>query len=318
MNTQIVYVSTSGPDDLYFEETALSAYSLKSHQPDAYVVLVVDQDTRKAITGNREKLLCYFDNVQVVQCPDEYNQHQRSRYLKTTLRERIKGDFLYIDGDTIICQPLAAIDQCHASVAAAIDKHLSLAVHPRRESTDQNLAKYFNYKRTQKDVNFFNSGLLFVRDDETAHRLYAEWHRLWKEGLGKGLKIDQPALLIANHNCGYPIQELDGTWNCQVMDNGLRYLVNAKILHYFASNGKDTCFLLKEKAIFQEMKQTGIINEHTKEIVSKARQAFAEKVMLVADSEADFMTSHIYTCYRHHNWLYKIINNTLGVVFRAF
>lgn len=316
MKTKIVYVCASSLDDYYFEQTALSAYSLRLHQPDAHVVLVVDQHTREAIRGKRENLLMFFTDVKTVQVPEEYNQHQCSRYLKTTLREHIQGDFLYIDSDTVVCEPLDAIDDYPGELWAAIDKHLPLAVHPRRKNTDYNLEKFYNYKRGQKDVNFFNSGLIFAKETEAVHKFYAEWHRLWKEGLSKGIGIDQPSLLIANAHCGYLMQELEGIWNCQVMDNGLKYLFKAKIIHYFASYILGEGYLLKDSDIYKAMKLSGEISEVTKNMVVHAKECFADRVTIVSGKEADFLETKIHTCYQFHPFIFNLIERILVILFK--
>ncbi len=316
MKTKFVYVVTSGPEDFFFEQTALSAWSLRHHNSDAYITLVVDQDTRRYIRGVRENFLLFFTETIVTQVPKEYTPHQRSRYLKTSLRELVQGDFLYIDGDTIVCQTLATIDDCQYSVAAVLDKHLPLSVHPRKEKTDYNLKKFFNYRRTPKDEKFFNGGLIFARDDEAAHRFYSTWHRLWKEGLSKGLGIDQPSLLIANAHCHHLIQELDGVWNCQLMDNGLRYFLNAKVLHYFASYPQGTGFLLKNEEIYREMKYSGEISLSIQNLVEKAKTAFENRISIVAGKEADFFETNVHACYIHHPKVFSMIESVLKMMFK--
>ena len=96
MRTKIVYVVTSDETDVYLEQALLSVFSLRKHNPNAYVELVVDQNTNTTITGKRGEILKYIDNKVVVNVPEEYNKLSRSRWLKTSLRQHIKGDFLYI------------------------------------------------------------------------------------------------------------------------------------------------------------------------------------------------------------------------------
>ena len=66
MNTKIVYVVASDETDFYLEQTLLSVFSLRKHNPDAYVELVVDQDTDTTITGKKGEILKYVDNKVVV------------------------------------------------------------------------------------------------------------------------------------------------------------------------------------------------------------------------------------------------------------
>ena len=54
MKTKIVYAVSSDEQDNYLEQTVLSVFSLKRHNPDAVVEFVVDERTDKTIVGKRE------------------------------------------------------------------------------------------------------------------------------------------------------------------------------------------------------------------------------------------------------------------------
>lgn len=302
-------------NDVYFEQATLSAWSLRQHTPLAHIVLVTDQETEKELSPARKKLLDNFDEIVVVNVPMNYTQHQRSRYLKTTLRSHIVGDYLFVDSDTIVCDDLSALDSINVDIAMAIDKHMPLAMHPKREITDERLKKNFGFIRGINDEMFFNSGVILARETDITKRLYEEWYRIWRKGLHTGLSIDQPSLLIANHNTGHPIVELGGIWNCQFMDNGLRFFYNAKILHYFASNTSEQCFKFKEKAIFEEMSRNGEISDSTKNMVINAKCAFFEKMMIVAGKDADIFSTSLYHCYRYYPNIFKVINSSLDFIF---
>lgn len=81
MKTKIVYVVTSDETDVYLEQALLSVFSLRKHNPNAYVEFVVDQDTDATIAGKREEIMKYIDNKVVVNVPEEYNKVCRSRWL---------------------------------------------------------------------------------------------------------------------------------------------------------------------------------------------------------------------------------------------
>ena len=53
MKTKIVYVVTTDDTDVYLERTLLSVFSLRRHNPNVYVELVVDQDTNATIAGQK-------------------------------------------------------------------------------------------------------------------------------------------------------------------------------------------------------------------------------------------------------------------------
>ena len=126
MKTKIVYAVVSDEKDVYLEEVFLSTYSLRLHNPDAFVELVVDSKTDATIKGDRERMLKYIDKKTVVNVPEHYNKVQTSRYLKTSLRQTVEGDFLFIDSDTIITDSLADADSLTGNVMMVLDYHVSL------------------------------------------------------------------------------------------------------------------------------------------------------------------------------------------------
>ena len=121
MKTKIVYAVSSDEQDIYLEQTVLSVFSLKRHNPDAVVEFVVDERTDKTIVGKRELILQYVNKKIVVEVPESYDKKQTSRFLKTNLRQYIDGDFLFIDSDTVIADSLADIDSFDGDIGAVIN-----------------------------------------------------------------------------------------------------------------------------------------------------------------------------------------------------
>lgn len=116
MKTKVVYVITSTEEDFYLEETLISVYSLKKKSPSIIIELVVDTKTDMTLTGKRATLLDYVDKKIVVNVPEKYNKVQTSRYLKTSVREYVDGDFLFVDSDTIITDSLEGIDHFNCDI----------------------------------------------------------------------------------------------------------------------------------------------------------------------------------------------------------
>lgn len=309
-----VYALVGNNKTLYFEQTCVSAYSLKLHNPEANICLVVDSTTHDYIKNKSTKLLSYFDDIIVGDVPADLNNKRKSRVLKTKLRKLINGDYLFIDSDTIICDSLCDIISFEGDFFAVPDKHLSLDVHPRRERIIRKL-RDIKYDIKEEDKEFFNSGVTFVRDTPCAHKLYSVWYEEWEKGCKYGVDSDQPSLLVANHICGYPIKELDGVWNCQIIENGLKYLVDAKILHYFSSDGKDSCFEFKNDAIFEEIKSLGYIPDATKVLVKNAKRAFTNKMQIVSGKEADFLETSVHKVYVYHKSLFNFIEKILCILY---
>lgn len=280
MNTKIVYALVSNDNDIYLEQTLVSIYSLRLYNSDAKVILVVDEDTDKTIHGKRSEILKYIDEKIIIKVPKQYTQIQRSRFLKTTLRQHIIGDYLFIDSDTIITSELNGIDTFPYEIGAVKDYHLNLKEIPGLKEI-QRRAKIINWNITDKDIIYFNSGVIIAKDTPCVHQLYATWHSIWLESIEKKLNFDQPSLGKANAECNYPIKEIDGIWNCQILMRGLKYLHKAHIIHYFSSmssfayDSQQPIYFFLTKGIFHEIKDLGYIPETLIKQIKNAQSAFS-------------------------------------------
>ena len=123
MKTKIVYCIVSNDEDIYLEQAWVSIYTLRRHNPDAEVILLVDKDTELTLIGKRSGIKELVAEVKAVETPVGYNAMQRSRYLKTNFRHFISGDLLFIDADTVIGGSLAGVDDIDAEIACVPDEH---------------------------------------------------------------------------------------------------------------------------------------------------------------------------------------------------
>ena len=123
MNTQILYVLVSSKDDLILEQMWASVYSLRRFHPKEKVIVLVDAPTAKRI-NEKPSLNDLLTEVKVINVPEHYNNMLRSRYMKTSMRNLIEGNFLYIDTDTIILKPLNEIESLGVrNIAMVEDGH---------------------------------------------------------------------------------------------------------------------------------------------------------------------------------------------------
>lgn len=237
MRTKIVYILTSDDGDIYLEQLLVSAHSLKLYNPEAYIIVVMDKKTNSTIRGCRLNVLKYISEIKVVDVPYCYSKKECSRYLKTQLRKYIDGDYLFIDCDTIISDKIDSIDAFTGYIGAVLDLHslldinskTSLKIKERASLIDWNLTGYITY---------YNSGVVFVKDDKRCYEFYEKWHAIWLESVSRGYHQDQISFNKANRDLGNIITELDGIWNCQIKYTGIKYFYDAKIVHYFSSNSK--------------------------------------------------------------------------------
>ena len=119
----LVYVLVSSEKDSYLEQAYVSMFSAKYYMPDVSITLVVDKPTNESFFGTRKEEVKYADNILVVDMPEDTDAKKRSRLIKTSLRERIKGDYLFVDTDTIVVKPLYDILKTDADIAACYDLH---------------------------------------------------------------------------------------------------------------------------------------------------------------------------------------------------
>ncbi len=93
------------------EQLWVSVTSLRMYNPETTVVLLMDKITYEGLIGYRAKLLDLIDEAIVVPTPEGYSQKEMSRHIKTTARQWVKGDFLFIDTDTVIAGDLSDVDK---------------------------------------------------------------------------------------------------------------------------------------------------------------------------------------------------------------
>ena len=118
--------------------------------------------------------------------------------MKTSVRQLVKGRYLFIDCDTIVTGPLDSVDQIKVEVGAVPD-----ALIPVKDYSDSMFApiakraEMVGYDLNQEEYHF-NSGVMLVGESEQSYRLYELWHSHWLYYTGEKLMVDQPTLARAN------------------------------------------------------------------------------------------------------------------------
>lgn len=103
MKTKIIYVLVSNENDCYLEQALVSIYSLRLYNPDANLLLLVDEETSRTLeNGIRKLILNYVSKLVIVDVPFHYSKQQKSRYIKTSLRSQVIGDFLFMSLQTMM------------------------------------------------------------------------------------------------------------------------------------------------------------------------------------------------------------------------
>lgn len=302
---KFIYVLTSSDSDYYLEQLAISIHSLRIYHPNAYIGVLVDKNTKRSLNGKRLNLLVQASEIIVVDTPTDFSQMQCSRFIKTSIRNLIDGDFLFIDTDTVICGNLLELENYPEHIYAVPDLHVRISRHTHSYAiaARANVVKW----DISNDPFYFNSGIVYVKDNTRTREFYTIWNSLWQESTKLGCSSDQPAFCKANEICGSIITELPGIYNCQVIENGVKFLKEAKVIHYFASNmGKfknSSPFKLKDNLLYESIKQTGEISPKISHIIANPKNAFADKIQLITECDVDFFNSPI--CQYLRKFYYK-------------
>jgi hypothetical protein len=298
-----LYVLASDDSDYYLEQTLMSITSLKMYTPNAFVSLLIDDVTEKALVGKRRNILEFINEVKIIKIDSQFNKKARSRWLKTSMRQHIEGDFLYIDGDTIICEDLKEVENFDINLGAVLDCHVPLNDH-RRKKYVQDGEKLLGLSVSSKTDKYFNGGILFCRDIPICYSFFKEWHLLWLRGYLKN-DIDQPSLNQVNIDFNDMIKEINGIWNCQILVGGMAFLANAKIIHYFATNIiESNPYTLAGLSLFHKIKEFCIIDDEIKEKLLHPKSEFnlqttpiaSKKVLEILNSYSFRALKFIYGC----------------------
>ncbi len=298
MKTQIVYVLIASEDTLFLEEFWVSLYSLRHFHPEVKVTALVDAPTAELIK-QRKQLHEMISILKVVPVPEEYDSRLRSRTIKTSVRNLIDGDFLYIDTDTVITEPLDDIDNLPVNnIAMVPELHVPFKKHITYYMICDIVNKIFNIDVSDSPY-WFNSGCMFVRDNNTTRSFFNKWNENWKySALNKGSSSDQRSLLFTDKSFGYMIERLPDVYNSQVAMS-IKYLHEAKIVHFwhmrsdFKHDESYTPF--SDKSVYKQVKNDGRITEETARTIMNCKSSFSPFSMVVGYKDIRYLLSPQYT-----------------------
>ena len=286
---QYLYTLTSTENDYFYEQFLLSATSLKIQIPDAQIILLCDTKTIETLAEKRQNHLKLIAKIISVETPARFNQIEISRWVRTSMRRLVKGDFLFLDGDTVVTDDLSAIFQTHTNFSACLDKHSLIDIHSKKTSIiTKNKLLGFDSHITN---HHYNGGVLFCPDTPETHKIFDRWHELWLYSRKKNIIRDQPSLNMAIYENQSCFSELDGTWNCQIAYNGLPYLSCSRIIHYFATDltFNQSSFLLANEEIFKSIKNTGEIPNEALILLKNPRSAFSKQSQIISGDDMLFV-----------------------------
>lgn len=258
---KFVYAVVSGEDDYYAEQALASMHSLRLYNPGCHITFATDEETLGELRESHSPIMEYVTECVTINAPEGFTPLQRSRYVKTLIREQIEGDFLFLDCDTIITGDLMQLASFEGEVAATLFQHIP---HWKKGTLPGRLKEFYeNTKVKEKfDFSFFcNGGVILCKDTPLGHRLFKAWHEFWLESSTRyGYDYDQVNLWRANASLGNVLVELDGIYNCQVIYKkaALRYLGDCRVVHYQTTSSICGYVPFKDPVVLEGIRQNGI------------------------------------------------------------
>jgi hypothetical protein len=308
-----LYCLISSTDDIYYEQAFISITSLKMRNPNAFVSLLTDKETIGSIQNRKADIRKIVDEIVIENFESGISKVKRSRILKTAMRNRIDGDFLYIDCDTIICEDLSEAEKFEFDFGAVLDGHALLPLNMQMFGIVKLLKITLNDMDFYSYPYYFNSGLLFVRDTKFNRDFFERWNENYLLSCQKGVPIDQPSLALANYQLDFPIKELDGKWNVQVW-NGANYLHNAKIMHYYAGEGNE--YEPISHALPLRVKKNGYLTEGDLSLISQPRGFYGKVALIIVGDNHEIYRSNINGFLRklyRHKFLFNLIDKIFAL-----
>jgi hypothetical protein len=310
---KFLYVLISTPKDIYYEQAFISITSLRMHTPNAFVSLFTDKETIDSIQSRKADIRKIVDEIVIENFEANVSNLKRSRILKTTMRNKIDGDFLYIDCDTVICDNLNDIEEFEFDLGAILNRHTISTISMNRIFSTKVLRKICNKPDFYNYPHYFNSGLLFVRDTKFNREFFEKWNENYLLGCKKNVSLDQPSLALTNYQLGFPIKKLDGKWNTQVW-NGANYLHNAKIMHYYALEGSE--YEPFSHSLPLELKKTGFLTENDLSLIAQPKGFFGKAAYIIVGDNYEVYRSYIGFFIRRlykYKFLFKLIDKIFAI-----
>lgn len=312
MKTKLVYVLVCSNNDIFFEQTLVSAWSAKYHNPDVKIALVIDSRSKKSIDESYYcQLQSLIDEEIIVNFKEDVTNMVRSRWMKTKTRELVSGDFLYLDVDTIIVGDLSSLDDLACEVGFVYDFNSELKKNPSAPYYDKLLQNMFEVN-LDYNGNYFNGGVFYVKDSTNGHFFLSEWHKWWSYCKDHGYNRDQLSLLKIVQENSNLVHVLDGSFNCQISTN-ISYLSDARILHFYSNHKYQRAFSpFLDKNFYLDIKQQKYISEERKEMIVNAKKIFWGPTTILSGD--DFMISQskpfeaLCKIYRKKGILFKLVN----------
>ena len=286
-----LYVLVGSKKGFYCEQTLVSIASLKIVQPEAFVTLLVDSQTDKDFVSELERIKKYVSEYIVVSVENGVSPVAKSRYIKTSMRRFVQGDFLYVDSDTVWIAPVDEADFTH-DVMGVLDGHCLLAVHPLKKGIEEDFKKVGCNPGVE---TYVNGGVLFSRDSDVSKKFFDLWHKNWLETSKSKYFIDMPSLNCAIKEIGDAFALLPDMYNVQI-SRSWEFFFDAKIIHFFTgwqNEYFESPYWFQKKEFWNEIRKNGL-SEPILAKISKPLAAFEKTLGVYGKTEREFRDTALY------------------------
>ena len=231
---QVVYVLTGDSLEAarrYVMGLCLSLTSLRRFHKSAIVTCFCDSQLYQLIRRTNHPVLRIVD--QLCECQGVIGGPiHRSRWIKTTLRERISGPFVYIDVDTLIAGPLDELFTCEHDLGLTLDPYF---VDSPGEFPGW-LHSHYRRLGWEPCSPYYNGGVFSVKQSQRAIDFFQAWHRYWFQGVCQaGLFMDQPALNHALDMTRPGVEQFSESYNFLVGRVARSIPENTRLMSFLAS-----------------------------------------------------------------------------------
>ena len=219
----------------FLDMAAVSLAFLRDVHPQNAIEIVVDEETYAFAKSCNHTLLRDASKWHVQNC-NLMTPVEASRYLKINCRRFVRSDMVFLDADIIALRPFSQSIKPQTKFAIARDAWF--IQHPGTWPAP--LARWFDQLGWARPRRYFNSGVMWMRDDIWTEQLVEEWDEKWRAfSRHSGQWFDQPSLnaALAPRENGPEIQLLSTRWNAPITAvHGT--LAGASWLHFLSDSAK--------------------------------------------------------------------------------
>jgi Nucleotide-diphospho-sugar transferase len=247
---KVVYAVVAGPGSPFLDWAAASAYVSKSLPSIDAVELCTDKGTLEFAKSVNHHLLKIVDAVRVAP-PFDGTARERSRWVKTQVRSMVDGDFVFVDADALPVADFPEVFDHGHDFAAAEDGAPFSQIAGWYVPASAQAGWKINH-----DIHY-NSGIFFIRDNETTRAFGRAWNRKWLEWRAidkSGVFADQPSFNSAVFESGMSAATLPRKFNI-LLSRPSAAIDDPRIFHYAASTRRSRYSLLE--ALSRELASAG-------------------------------------------------------------